>query len=209
MKNISPILAELLGERFVTANETCSEHAHDVSHHRRTSPDAVVFPISNDEVVRIVSLCEEHRVPVIPYGTGTAVEGGVVPVQGVVFLDISRMNSILNVSVEDMTATVQAGVTRHTLNAHLDQLECELYFPVDPGADASLGGMVATCASGSAAVRYGTMRQNTLGLSVVLADGRLIQTGRCVRKSSAGYDLTRLFVGSEGTLGVITEVSLR
>ncbi|GAB4148863.1 MAG: FAD-linked oxidase C-terminal domain-containing protein [Planctomycetaceae bacterium] len=202
-------LSDLLGDRFVTAESAREEHAHDVSHHRRGIPQGVAFPKSNEEIVQIVSLCAEHHIPIIPFGTGTAVEGGVVPTQGGISLDVSRMNQILDVNVQDMTATVQAGVTRQALNSHLEDIAPDFYFPVDPGADASLGGMVATCASGSAAVRYGTMRQNTLGLTVILADGRLIRTGGRVRKSSAGYDLTRLYVGSEGTLGVISEVTVR
>lgn len=202
-------LSELLGDRLTTADKVRLEHASDVSHHAPLSPDAVVFPQNNDDVSKILKLCSEHNVPVIPFGTGTAVEGGVVAVRGGICVDLSRMNRIQRLSVPDMDVTVQAGVTRFQLNDHLAESETGLYFPIDPGADAALGGMAATCASGSAAVRYRTMRENVLGLTVVLADGRIIRTGGRARKSSAGYDLTRLFVGSEGTLGIITEVTLR
>jgi D-lactate dehydrogenase (cytochrome) len=197
------------GERLSTADDVRQEHGHDVSHHTAQLPDAVVFPHSTDEVARAVTICGQHGVPIVPFGTGTAVEGGVVAVRGGVCIDLRRMNRIVRLSVPDMDVTVEAGVTRQQLNRHLEEERTGLYFPVDPGADASLGGMAATCASGSAAVRYGTMRENVLGLTVVLADGRVVRTGGRARKSSAGYDLTRLFVGSEGTLGVITEVTLR
>ncbi|MDA1015445.1 MAG: FAD-binding protein, partial [Planctomycetota bacterium] len=202
-------LRDLLGDRLSTATEVLDNHAHDVSHHEPKSPAAVVFPLSNDEVSHVVRICVAERVPLIPFGTGTAVEGGVVATCGGITVDLSRMNRILDVQVPDMDATVQAGVTRYQLNRHLETLDCGLIFPVDPGADASLGGMAATCASGSSAVRYGTMRDNVLGLTVVLADGRIVRVGGRAPKSVAGYDLTRLFVGSEGTLGIITEVTLR
>ena len=202
-------LRDLLEDRLSTAQEILSAHACDVSHHLPQHPDAVVFPQNNEEVSEIVRICAEGKMPIIPFGTGTAVEGGVVAVHGGICVDTSHMNRILRVSVPDMDVTVQAGVTRFHLNDHLTEQHTELYFPVDPGADAALGGMTATCASGSAAVRYRTMRENVLGLTVVLADGRLIRTGGRTRKTSAGYDLTRLFVGSEGTLGIITEVTLR
>ena len=202
-------LQPMLGNRLTTAESARADHAKDVSHHAAQPPDIVVWPTTNEEVAQIVRACAEHRFPIIPFGTGTAVEGGVVAVQGGVTVDLCRMNNILRVNSDDMDATVQAGVTRKQLNQHLDQLGTNLLFPIDPGADASLGGMAATCASGSAAVKYGTMRDSVLGLTVVTADGRIIRTGGRARKSSAGYDLTRLFVGSEGTLGIITEVTLR
>jgi D-lactate dehydrogenase (cytochrome) len=208
-KLLLDVLAQRLGARLQLGDDIRCEHAKDVSHHAAQLPDAVAFPESNEEVAAIVRCCSEHRCPVIPFGTGTAVEGGVVAIHGGVSVDLSRMNRILRVSPDDRDVTVEAGVTRHQLNRHLQDSMTNLYFPVDPGADASLGGMAATCASGSAAVRYGTMRDNVLGLTVVLADGRIIHPGSRARKSSAGYDLTRLFIGSEGTLGIITEVTLR
>lgn len=202
-------LVKLLGERFQDEAAVLREHAKDVSHHLPRLPAAVVFPESNEEVAGIVKICAEAGVPVIPFGTGTAVEGGVVATRGGVTIDLRRMNRILRLSVFDADATVQAGVTRHQLNRHLEEEQSGLYFPVDPGADASLGGMAATCASGSAAVRYGTMRENVLALTVVLASGEIVRVGTRARKSSSGYDLARLFVGSEGTLGIITEVTLK
>ncbi|MSR83579.1 MAG: FAD-binding protein [Candidatus Latescibacteria bacterium] len=202
-------LRAVLGERLGTDPASLEARSRDVSHHGPCPPQAVARVQSAEEVVAVVRACARHRVPVIPYGTGTAVEGGIVAVRGGVCLDLGQLNRIVEVNAADLDATVQAGVTRKQLNRHLEELGTELFFPVDPGADASLGGMAATRASGSAAVRYGTMRENVLGLRVVLADGRVIHTGGRARKSAAGYDLTRLLVGSEGTLGVITEVTLR
>ena len=202
-------LHRLLDDRLTTAKEVREDHAKDVSHHLPHLPHAVAFPHANTEVSQIVKICAKHSVPIVPFGTGTGVEGAVVAIYGGVCIDLTQMNTIFQVNQNDMDVTVQAGVTRNQLNSHLSETGTGLYFPVDPGADASLGGMAATRASGNAAVRYGTMRENVLGLTVVTADGNIIRTGGRARKSSAGYDLTRLFVGSEGTLGIITEVTLK
>lgn len=202
-------LKALLGERCSVSPTVLDQHAKDVSHHKPQRPDCVVFPLMNEEVAAIARLCSEHRVPIIPFGTGTAVEGGVVAIHGGVCVDLSRMNRILRFSPDDMDATVEAGVTRLQLNKFLADSGTNLYFPIDPGADCTLGGMTATRASGSAAVRYGTMRDRVLALTVVLASGEILRVGSRARKSSAGYDLTHLFVGSEGTLGLVTEITLR
>ncbi len=199
----------LLGTRYTTDKIIREAHAKDASYHKGALPDAVVFPDSNKEVSEIVKICAKYKIPIIPYGTGTGVEGAVVSSEGALCLSLNRMNGILSVNPSDKDATVQAGVTRLELNTHLAKLGTQLHFPVDPGADASLGGMVATRASGTSAVQYGTMSDNVLGLTVITADGNTISTGGRARKSAAGYDLTRLFIGSEGTLGVITEITLK
>lgn len=196
-----------LGSRFSTAAAVRDHHSRGESHHPAAPPDAVVFPESTEEVQAIVRACATYACPIIPFGAGTSLEGHVGAVQGGVTIDLSRMNRILRVSADDLDATVEAGVTRTRLDAHLRSTG--LVFHLDPGADATIGGMAATRASGTTAVRYGTMRDAVLGLRVVLADGRAISTGGRARKSSSGYDLTHLFVGSEGTLGVITELTLR
>jgi D-lactate dehydrogenase (cytochrome) len=200
-------LRAVLGDRLSTSESVRDHHSHGESWHQPSPPDAVVFPESTAEVARIVGLCADSRTPVIAFGMGSSLEGHVNAIDGGISIDLTRMQRVLRLSTEDLDVTVEAGLTHRRLDQHLKN--SGLMFPVDPGADATIGGMTATRASGTTAVRYGTMRENVLGLTVVLADGRVIQTGGRARKSSSGYDLTRLFVGSEGTLGVMTEITLR
>ena len=195
------------GERCSTAAAVREQHGRDESPFPVTPPDVVVFCETTDEVAAVLAVAAAQAVPVIPYGTGSSLEGHLLAVQGGISVDVSRMTAIVRLNPEDLTVTVQAGVTREQLNREIR--DSGLFFPIDPGANASLGGMAATRASGTNAVRYGTMRENVLGLTVVTASGEVIRTGTRAKKSSAGYDLTRLFVGSEGTLGVITEVTLK
>ena len=200
-------LVELLGDRFTASPGVCAEHGSDISHFEPMPPDAVVFPKSTAEVQGIVKACAASRTPIVPFGAGTSLEGNIHALQGGVSLDLSRMDEILAVNQADQDVVVQPGVRRVELNQYLR--DTGLFFPIDPGANATLGGMASTRASGTNAVRYGTMKDNVLSLEVVTATGEVVRTAQRARKSSAGYDLTRLFVGAEGTSGVITELTLK
>ncbi|MBI2754246.1 MAG: FAD-binding protein [Betaproteobacteria bacterium] len=200
-------LRALLGDRVSVSAAVREHHGKDESYFPYAPPDAVVFPHSTEEVRDVVGICRRHRVPMIAFGVGTSLEGHILAVNGGVSIDLSQMNEVVAVHESDLDAVVQAGVTRKQLNEYIKHTG--LFFPVDPGADATIGGMAATRASGTNAVRYGTMRENVVALKVVLADGRIIQTQGRAKKSAAGYDLTRMFVGSEGTLGIITEITVR
>lgn len=200
-------LGAFLGDRYSTNTGMLEQHGRDEGHLPPSFPEAVVFPESTSDVQKIAMICYQYGVPMIPFGVGTSLEGQVIPTQGGVSVDLSRMDRILEVNNDDLDVHVEAGVTRRQLNDHLrDQ---GLFFPVDPGANATLGGMASTRASGTNSVLYGTMRDNVLGMTLVLSDGRVLKTGGRARKSASGYDLTALFIGAEGTLGIITELILR
>ncbi len=209
-KDVADLVTRLTsdyGDRALTSRSIRDQHSHGEGLADSGLPDVVVFPHSNEEVAAIVRLCHAARVPVIAFGVGTSLEGHVAALYGGVCVDLSQMNRVLEINAEDLDCRVQAGVLREQVNAELKGTG--LFFPIDPGANATIGGMTATRASGTNAVRYGTMRENVLGLTVITPDGRIIRTGGRSRKSSAGYDLTRLYVGAEGTLGIITEIQLR
>ncbi|TWH01067.1 D-lactate dehydrogenase (cytochrome) [Mesorhizobium sp. J18] len=201
------ILRQRYGERFQTGHSIREQHAHTTSYIPAQIPDGVLFATSVEDVQDCVRVCAEQRVPVIPFGTGTSLEGHVNAPGGGISIDLSQMNRVLAVNAEDLDCTVEAGITRQELNHYLR--DTGLFFPIDPGANASLGGMASTRASGTNAVRYGTMRENVLSLSAVMADGRLVRTAQRAKKTSAGYDLTRLLIGSEGTLGIITSLTVK
>ena len=200
-------LASRFGDRFSTGAAICLQHGRDESAYPAQPPDAVVFALSTEDVALTVGLCNQHRTPVIAFGAGSSLEGHLLAVQGGICIDLSRMDEVLAIRTEDLSATVQAGVTREGLNHALAQ--SGFFFPVDPGANATIGGMVATAASGTTTVRYGNMRDHVQSLTVVTAEGKIIRTARRARKSSAGYCLTQLFTGSEGTLGIVTEATVK
>ena len=201
------ILKQLFGKQIVTSGAIRHQHGNDESFHESHAPDAVLFAASKEDIARAVNICREHQTPIIPYGTGTSLEGHVAALHGGLSIDVSKMNQIIAVHSEDSDCVVQPGVRRIQLNDYLR--DTGLFFPIDPGADASLGGMVSTRASGTNAVRYGTMRDNVLALEVILPNGEIINTAKRAKKSAAGYDLTSLLIGSEGTLGIITEITLK
>ena len=201
------VLKQRFDERLSTAQAVREQHGHTTTFLKNEAPDAVIFARSTEEVSDIVRVCAEYEVPVIAFGTGTSLEGHVNAPHGGISIDLSQMNEILAVHAEDLDCVVQPGVTRMALNTYLR--DTGLFFPIDPGADASLGGMASTRASGTNAVRYGTMKENVISITAVMADGRIVKTAQRTKKSSAGYDLTRLLVGAEGTLGIITELTLK
>lgn len=207
VKTVIGVLQQRFADRCATSAALREQHGHTTTWIANQPPDAVVFAQSTEEVAEIVRTCAKYKVPVIPFGTGTSLEGHVNAPQGGISIDLTGMNRILDVNADDLDCRVEAGVTRKQLNSYIR--DTGLFFPIDPGADASIGGMAATRASGTNAVRYGTMKDAVLALTVVTPDGKIVHTGGRAKKSSAGYDLTRLMVGSEGTLGVITEVTLR
>ncbi|NKB45441.1 MAG: FAD-binding protein [Alphaproteobacteria bacterium] len=207
IEDVITTLQAQFSERCTVNRDVRDRHGRGESWHPSAAPDAVVYPHATEEVADIVRLCAENNTPIVPFGAGTSLEGQVQAVRGGVCVDLSQMNSVVAVNAEDMDCVIQPGVMRGELNAQLR--DTGLFFPIDPGAECTIGGMVATRASGTNAVRYGTMRENVLGLTVVLADGSIIKTGGRARKSAAGYDLTRLFIGSEGTLGIVTEITVR
>ena len=207
LKSASAVLRQRFGERFQTGEAIRAQHAHTTTWVPPQRPDGVLFVETAEDVKAIMRIAGDHRVPIVPFGTGSSLEGQVNAPSGGFSLDFSRMNRVLEVNPEDLDCTVEPGLTREELNTHLR--DTGLFFPIDPGANASIGGMTATRASGTNAVRYGTMKDNVLAVTAVTADGEEIRTARRARKSSAGYDLTRLFVGSEGTLGVLTSITLR
>ena len=207
IENAKSKLAGLFGERFTTNKSILEGHGSDESYFPVILPDGVVFPENKEEVSQIITICNEENCPVIPWGVGTSLEGHSLAVKGGITIDFSSMNKIIEVNDEDLNVVIQPGITREELNQELRTTG--LFFPIDPGANATLGGMASTRASGTTAVRYGTMKDNVLALEVVLADGKIIRTGTKAKKDSAGYDLTSLFIGSEGTLGIITEITLK
>jgi len=207
IKTAISVLKQRFGDRLKTSHSLLEQHAHTMTYIPSQLPDAVVFAKSTEDVQQVVQVCAEYQVPIVPFGTGTSLEGGVNAPAGGISVDLNEMNSIIRVNADDLDCVVQPGVTREALNEYLR--DTGLFFPIDPGANASLGGMAATRASGTNAVRYGTMRENVISMTVVMPDGNIIKTAARTRKSSAGYDLTKLMVGSEGTLGIITELTLR
>ena len=207
MQDAIDFLLHRFGDRASINSDVRQLHGQDESFHKSAQPDLVVFPKSTNEVSEIVVICAKHKVPIVPFGAGTSLEGHIAAIRGGVCIDLSQMNKVLEIYPSDMDVHIEAGITRKTLNNQLEPYG--LFFPVDPGADATLGGMVATSASGTNAVRYGTMRDNLLGLTAVMPNGQILTTGGRARKSASGYDLTRLLCGSEGTLAVITEIRLK